>query len=380
MHDRALWLDTSSLDPVTKAAVELSRELDVHDHEARIIRFRNLFQEKTYDVDEFSSLCNCSGGVDCFFVPEYFEDEKKNPISKNTILRLLNSKESESEKKSDKRVNVKRTKEIKTEDFTITDVILDQDQLASLGYFTRDLVELSSSEFLKESPGTFVSKGSETTVKTAATSDEIKSFVTTFRRLYMTREPGSFVNASKIYLSVAPPTFTSLAIWFIDGYNSQLQQQVEGLETTQPISKKLLIDAFIYTQYAHQPNKRRTEQFNRCLKAVEGNSSRLVWLFLSTIWQMTFSIRNAGKEIVSFYDEYIRSNEEESNLVVSVIDNNPGIGSLEKKSVREKRLLQEKAEDIAIELWKEKGRPPPGHAIYFEESRRRLEEAMSGSI
>lgn len=379
MQDRELWLDTSTLDPVTRAAVELSKELDGHDHEKRVARFRSLFQEKIYTQNEVTAIFDSYGKMDCFSIPDYFENETGEKISKYSILSALRPEHAENKKSSVTEEENKHPYRAREGGFNMADVTLNQSQIASLGYFTRDLRELIFSEFVKEGPGKFVVKGSESYVQTSTTSDEIKSFITTFRRLYMTGEPGSFVKAVDVFSSIPNAASSGLATWLSETYKNELEKPVEGLQaenSSLPITKKLLIDAFIYTQYAHQPDNRRTKQFNRCLQAVEGNSSRLVWLFLTTVWQMTFPIRNAGKEIVSFYEKYIQLNEESDNIVVSVVDNNPGIGSLEKKSAREDRLFREKAEDISIELWKEKGRPRQGHAVYFEEACRSLKQAL----
>ena len=44
--DRDVWLETNSLDPVTKAAVEMIRELKDNGQERDIVRYRHHFREK----------------------------------------------------------------------------------------------------------------------------------------------------------------------------------------------------------------------------------------------------------------------------------------------------------------------------------------------
>jgi hypothetical protein len=65
--DRDLWLNTDSLDLVTKAAVEATYDLNEPSRRS-MLRYRNLFREERPDEN-----LHAFGG--CFCVPDYFEDE-----------------------------------------------------------------------------------------------------------------------------------------------------------------------------------------------------------------------------------------------------------------------------------------------------------------
>jgi hypothetical protein len=79
-------------------------------------------------------------------------------------------------------------------------ITLSENDLLVLGYFTRDLEELKKSAFLKDGPGRlYVSNPQTPSLQTAVNDEEIRAFVTTFRRLYMKREPASFCNAVDVF-------------------------------------------------------------------------------------------------------------------------------------------------------------------------------------
>src|SRR4051812_21386560 len=79
-------------------------------------------------------------------------------------------------------------------------ISLSQDQLKILGYFVRDLRELLASAFYKDGPGELTSTDSRgPTLQTAVSDEEIRSFVTIFRRLYMENEPANFLKAVAVF-------------------------------------------------------------------------------------------------------------------------------------------------------------------------------------
>ncbi len=72
----------------------------------------------------------------------------------------------------------------------VIEVDLGPDEVRLLGYFVRDLLEMQDSAFMKDGPGSLSSFGPS--LETAVTDEEIRSFVTIFRRLYMDKEPANF--------------------------------------------------------------------------------------------------------------------------------------------------------------------------------------------
>ncbi len=79
--DRDLWLDTGTLDAVSKAAVEANYALHNSDRRA-ILRYRHLFQEGRPDTKSLA----CGGG---FCVSDYFEDEAGQELTYQRMAVVL---------------------------------------------------------------------------------------------------------------------------------------------------------------------------------------------------------------------------------------------------------------------------------------------------
>src|SRR5262245_14807889 len=79
--NRDLWLNTDTLDPVTKAAVEATYALDDSGRRA-MLRFRHLFQEERPDENSLAF-----DGAFC--VSGYFEDEASQELSYKRMAVVL---------------------------------------------------------------------------------------------------------------------------------------------------------------------------------------------------------------------------------------------------------------------------------------------------
>lgn len=73
--DRELWLDTDSLDPVTRAAVEATYALKDAGRKRDMLRYRHLFHGKRLTDEEVQVASRKSNGWDIVFIVDYFEDE-----------------------------------------------------------------------------------------------------------------------------------------------------------------------------------------------------------------------------------------------------------------------------------------------------------------
>ena len=89
-------------------------------------------------------------------------------------------------------------------------------------------------------------------------------------------------------------------------------------------SRKRLIDVYLYTQYAHQPDERRTRQFQECLVSVDSKRPLLTWIFLTALWECALHIRNAGVVIAEFYDRYCQCHKVSADILASVYSDSPG--------------------------------------------------------
>ena len=87
---------------------------------------------------------------------------------------------------------------------------------------------------------------------------------------------------------------------------------------------------------------------------------------MTELWKCFVHIHNAGAITADFYDHYRRCHGVMCAVLPSVRSDEPGLGVLEKKEGREARVLREKAEQLAKELWEREGRPPGGHAPFVK--------------
>jgi hypothetical protein len=371
--DRELWLDTDSLDPVTKTAVEATYALKDVGEKRDMLRYRYLFREKRPTDEEMQAASLKPNGWGIIFIVDYFEDEAVQELTYKEMAVILTGDPQAilfptgtKQHEIDYCLAEHRT-------IDLGQVKVTQDQLNVLGYFARDLQELLASAFSKDSPGTLRLPGSSGRhgLETTASDEEIRSFVTIFRRQYMGGEPANFGKATSVFVEALKGyPLANLVQGIVAQYENELQDQVRTFPSvaggTLPFTRKRLIDVFLYTQYAHQPSEDRTRQFNDCLAAVGGDRALLTWLFLTELWRSSVHIRNARTIMAGFYDHYCRCHGVTAAVLPSVRSDQTGLGVLEKKETREARVLQEKAAQLAKELWDREGRPPGGHALFVK--------------
>lgn len=375
--DRDLWLDTDTLDPVTKAAVETTYALKDCGYRG-MLQYRRLFKEER----EPNSALDFNG---CF-VHDYFEDENAQELSYARMAVVLTGDPKAvffppGTRRHDAEYCQAEKPPIHLEQITLT-----PDQLNILGYFTRDLRELLATAVYKDGPGSLCGTGANTqwVLKTAASDEEIRSFVTIFRRLYMENEPANFEKAVAVFVDALAGH--PIADWVqanATEFEAALEQAPDSTpmlgQQKLPFSRKRLIDVYLYTQYAHQPDERRARQFNECLAAVGGDRSALTWLFLTEVWKGALIIGSAGGVIADFLERYCQSHGVASGVLASVRTDHPGIGVLEKKEAQAARVLREKAEELAQALWDRAGQPEEGHAPFVDQALRDL-MAATGKI
>ena len=85
--DRCLYLDTETLDPVTRAAVELVAENESSRTEREILKYRHLFVDK-----ELGTVCGNPNTWHSFRTvgpSEYFEDETGKELTLNEMGPIL---------------------------------------------------------------------------------------------------------------------------------------------------------------------------------------------------------------------------------------------------------------------------------------------------
>lgn len=269
--DRELFLDTTTLDPKERASIELCAKLKSTTPSRSMMRYRALFEERRLSIEELVALCGVEPPV-CVVAPhDYIEDECGRETSHSNVAAILTGNPKAlvvpSEWKSHDIEYVQSEKRPIEHD----NITLSEDELLTLGYFSRDLEELTESAFLKDGPGRLYATNAQApALQTAVNDEEIRSFVTIFRRLYMKREPASFCSAVEVFCTAIGDH--PLSKWVggeAESYQNELEKpgyallpRIKGISFT----TKRLIDVYLYTKFVHQPDKRRTRQFQACLR------------------------------------------------------------------------------------------------------------------
>jgi hypothetical protein len=381
--NRDLWLDTHELDPVMKAALETVYAINSNQPRRGLMRFRHLFRDMAWREEEIKARLDRSG-LRNVFIPDYFEDETGAEISMKQIAVALTGNPEADFVPTAATLNDIEYLRAEKPPIDLNQITLAPEQLQLIGYFVRDLGELLASTFYRNAPATLTnggSRGSCWILETTASDEEIRSFVTIFRRLYMENEPANFAKAAAAFAQALQGH--PLATW-VQGSASQFDEILNEAPGPYPFvaqgklgfTQKRLIDVYLYTQYAHQPDERRTRQFNECLASVDGDRSLLAFLFLSEIWRCALTIRNPGLIIDDFYKRYRQTHSASLGVLDSMRTGQPGIGALETQEERETRVLGEKTEELATSLWRAAGQPAGGHARFLGEARKRLLSAL----
>jgi hypothetical protein len=226
------------------------------------------------------------------------------------------------------------------------------------------------------------SPGTRTILKTAATDEEIRSWLTIFRRLYMAREPANFLKAVDAFVTaIGDHPYAKWVAGIAAEYQALLDTDA-GNESSLPsntfgFSVKRLIDVYLYTEYAHQPNEARQKQFAECLSRVHGKRDVLTFMFLTATWRCCLEFLNAGRQIAYWFEAYCKNHGLKPEGMTSLHCHHPGVGSLEKDEDRRARLFDAKVQELAKELWQQAGSPESGIAHFVSSARQQLGEMLS---
>jgi hypothetical protein len=380
--DRNLFLDTRRLDAATRAAVEFALDTKTSANARNFLKYRDLFTE---DNSPDATRRLASGDrMNGFSLHEYFEDENGRELSNREMAQILTGSPTAVMFPSGTPEHFVELTFAERKPIPVGEVSLSGEDLKILGYFARDLRELSESAFMRDGPGTITSSGgSDPVLHTAVTDDEIRSFATIFRRLYMQKEPANYQKAVAIFANaLGDHPYAKWAAAEGQEFVSKLEQPpqfipVAGNQACR-FTRKRLIDVFLYTQYAHQPDKKgeRQQQFEDCLNELGGRKGVFTWLFLTELWQCSIDIQTAGRVIAAWFTRYCDHHRVSPDVLPSLRHEHPGIGAAEKAEAREVRIFGEKAEALAISLWNERGCPPGGHVQFRSEAEQLLSKTM----
>ena len=381
--DRHLLLSTDSLDAPTKAAVEYVVATRTSRNEREILRFRGLFRE--YDADASERLHQMHQQVQSVFLTEYFEDDSGRALTRKELAEVLTG--------SVDAVLLPHGAQPHDIDYffapkpaiPISNVVLSDEDVRGFGYFVRDLRELLQSALMRDGPGTLslsaATDSGRPRYATAITSEELQSYVTVFRRLYMKGEPGGFCKSAQRYAALMGTH--PIANWirsecqlFEENLHSIVKPFPPLSQTSITFTVKTLLDSFIYSQYAHQPNDKSEKGLLACIQDVGGDKDLLFWLFTNEIWKCGLRIGNAGRVIARWFDTYCQTTNTVATLGGTFQTDGNGLGLLEKSAVRQARLFREKVEQLAHSLWEAAGRPTQGPSLFRDEAQSVLSNAL----
>jgi hypothetical protein len=192
-------------------------------------------------------------------------------------------------------------------------------------------------------------------------------------------DPASFVKAVPIFTkTLGDHPYSKWVEGTAQAFKDHLAAPPDALPLVPAVTftTKLLIDVFLYTQYAHQPNPQRQREFEACLAELNGKRAVLTWLFLTEIWNLALEIGNAGNVIAWWFKHYCQHHRDWPDVLKSLRDHHAGLGAGEKEEDRRERLFQDEAEQLATDLWKQAGEPAGGPSQFLASARNKLGQVM----
>lgn len=384
MKDRSLVLDTETLDPATKEAVELVADEEWPNRSERILKFRQLFVE--CDHATLSAMMRSCAQFRGVGPHEYFEDDDGRPVTLHELGPLLTGNPDVVFIPSGARPHDIELMLSKSDPLDVT-TPLAASAARHFAYFARDLRELERSAFIKEGPGILQSSNlsSEACVlETAVSEEEIRSFLTIFRRFYMSSEPFNFDRTADLFVQIHGDHPRSRWVGAVrNGFLDSLEKPIDSCpfwtDESPLFTTKRIIDVFLYTRFAHQPDERRERQYRECLRQVSGKKSVLTWIFLFEVSGCSLEILNAGRVITAWFSRYCRTHGMSPDVLNSLSEDHAGVGSLEKEDARSARKLQERIDALAFSLWQHEGCPVGGFAAFIPQAKDQLGKLLGSA-
>lgn len=388
-RNRDLFLDTATLPAAKRAAVELLAESEGWRNNREFCRFKPLFTEDDLSnwIGKFGQGL---GRTISFSIADYLEDETGREIPQQELGPLVTGNPNAIMVRGHVRPHDIEYMGAEMPPVPDASVVATEDEIQLLGNFVRDFEELRDSALMKDGPGT-VSAGGMLPVlpngdfhfKTAVSDDEIRSFVTIFRRLCMEKEPANLAKTVALFdrlLNGHP--LSRWVVGCLDEHKRYLSSIPEDCSqrTDMQVSftVKRLIDVFMYTQYLHQPSKDRQHQYRECLQQVGGRRNFLTWLFLTELWTCALEICNIGRVIAGWFRHYCDLHGINPDVLDSLRNIHPGLGTAERKADREARLFAESVEMLALQLWEQAGKPEGGTTHFRDIARHQLMHELQG--
>jgi hypothetical protein len=378
-----LILNTNSLEPTIRAAVEFIAEDATAKSNRQILKYRHLFTVELTDSTQHMRESVTTVGPSI-----YREDEAGNEISENDFFGILSGNPNamvipHGFEDHDVELMFSNRKPL-----PLAQGILSQNEVRLLGIFQRDIQELQESNFFINAPGTLTTVGvtrlspaQSMKLATPCNDEEIRSYVTIFRRLYMTssRDPANL----SLIVPIAGRALGDhpYGIWLektFESYSNHLKSKQKiwpfGPLFECTFTTRELIDVFLYSQYSHQPDLKKEQEFDSYIDEMTGNRDLLTWLFLTEIHHLGRKMKSISTGILPWFCHYCAHNNCKPSVLDSIHKVIPGIGAQEKQEDRRKRLIEEKAKELAFRFWSDAGEPNGGPELFLDAARKKIEE------
>ena len=389
--DRDLDLDTATLGPVERAAVEMLVQARNHGNERGMLRVRSLFQERTPG----ESLDQPLGGYDKyvgFGISDYFEDEAGGELSEQEMGAILTGNPDV--------IHIPHWARQHDIDYwlapktpvPVAEVTLSPEEVRLLAYFGRDCRELRGMALMRAGPGSLTSgksaaiyRGGDYEYRSSVTDDEVRSYLTTYRRLYMDREFANFTKAAALFERVL--NGHPLGAWVagaVREYQAHLCSTpganfppiMKGCQPT--FNVKRLIDVFLYTRYHHQPDGQKERQYADCLRELGGRANLLFWLFLREVHESGRQVVNAGARVEQWLAHYCHARGLTPEVIESPRIAFAGLGTVEKPDAARDRQWREAVDQVQNQLWTDAGHPSTGPAAFRQAAEEQLRGVLGG--
>jgi len=367
----SLFLNLNDCEPKTRIKLEMAIESSPKDRSVIIVH-KYLFRE--YSNEDLSNLPKSERVCGICLEPPYYEDETGQEISMNEAITIEHniapqhivilphqpymqnyvlSQDTPCPKNYPQCVN-----------FT-------EDEIKSLSYFCRDFKELKAKLFYRNPPS-FHSSFDGCRLESLSV-DQIQAYIMVFRRLYMSKESGNFLNACTIFAS----KYYNIRInnWIrggADEYSSFLNEKPIFPLQNFSFNNKSLIDTFLYTKFAHQPDEKKCERYAKMVVEAK-NELFLEYQFYETLHNAVIIMANTAQFIIPLFEKWQNDSQQKVELLTRPFLNTDGRGTQLTVEEKHQNQIQEKSEKLGNELWVQAGSLEGQREKYIASAKNELE-------
>lgn len=379
--DRWFTLDTNELDSVQKHRIEFLVESQGLNSKT-FREWRSLFHQSDEPMS-VDRLNECMDHIQCFSIDDdrYCEDDEGNGLSLQQGLRIVTQDDAlivfpPATRPHDVALRIGDNCPVPEDPLAFFQ--FKQSEVNGLALFLRDIKELRQNPFY-ERHATMRSVGDELTLETISV-DLIRSFITIFRRLYMSgkHDVGNFRDSCDVYCS----RFWNKRVidWVAEErrlYDEFLQAPAAKIASTQPVfsfSNKRLIDVFLYTRFAHHPSEERTRQLKQMRNEV-GSDEWLEFMFYEVIQQAAIIYSNVSQYIAFEMDGYWKVGGLQPSADTTPFCNGGDRGVLLTAKEEAEERIRKRAEKLGEDLWNNAGCPANELPRFVQDAVRQLSDS-----